>query len=138
LDTGNPAAPEPLRLCTVQVLAGDAASLARCRDWYLKLGLATSTDTPGESVYFLTGRDTLFGLHVGEPVAPAGSITVTLEVDDVDAIYARLASGAIQFVSEPRDRVWGGRTVELRDPIGTQVELLTWSHSGRASHKLES
>jgi len=56
--------------------------------------------------------------------APRANRTAVLElqVDDVDAEYARLA-GSVELVHEPKTMPWGNRTFQLRDPEGTAVSL---------------
>ncbi|MBA3243604.1 MAG: VOC family protein, partial [Actinobacteria bacterium] len=47
----------------------------------------------------------------------AGSRHVfTLEVDDVDAMCAELASRGVELLNGPIDRPWGIRTASFRDP----------------------
>jgi catechol 2,3-dioxygenase-like lactoylglutathione lyase family enzyme len=47
----------------------------------------------------------------------------TLEVDDVDAMYAELASRGVEFLNGPMDRPWGIRTASFRDPGGHIWEI---------------
>lgn len=44
-------------------------------------------------------------------------------MDDVDAEYARLKQGEIEFVNEPTTMPWGNRSLLIRDPDGTLVNL---------------
>jgi uncharacterized glyoxalase superfamily protein PhnB len=44
-------------------------------------------------------------------------------VEDVDALYADLASKGVEFVREPVDREWGLRTAHFKDPDGNIWEL---------------
>ena len=60
------------------------------------------------------------------PVAPydAGSrVQFTLEVDDVDAVCAELASRGVALLTGPVDRPWGPRTASFRDPGGHICEI---------------
>ncbi|WP_027344168.1 VOC family protein [Hamadaea tsunoensis] len=65
----------------------------------------------------------------GLTIAPHNSGRVLIEflVDDVDAEYDRLqtAAGRPEFVSEPKDMPWGNRSLLVRDPDGTLVNLFT-------------
>jgi lactoylglutathione lyase len=46
------------------------------------------------------------------------------QVDDVDATYRRLSSGAVRFVTPPKDMAdWGIRVAIFRDPEGNLVEI---------------
>jgi catechol 2,3-dioxygenase-like lactoylglutathione lyase family enzyme len=59
---------------------------------------------------------------VGGPGTPA-RMMLTLEVDDVDAVYERLSGRRVQFLNGPMDRPWGPRTATLADPSGHCWEL---------------
>ena len=59
-------------------------------------------------------------------VAPADSgqrFVLTVDVDDVDAVCARLAADGISALNGPMDRPWGIRTASLRDPAGHVWEI---------------
>jgi len=63
-----------------------------------------------------------------EPAAVAdrdsGSrLQLTLQVDDVDATCAELASRGVELVNGPIDRPWGVRTACFRDPGGHIWEI---------------
>jgi catechol 2,3-dioxygenase-like lactoylglutathione lyase family enzyme len=47
----------------------------------------------------------------------------TLEVDDVDAMCAELASRGVELLNGPMDRPWGIRTASFRDPGGHIWEI---------------
>lgn len=51
-------------------------------------------------------------------------VMVNLEVDDLDAIYARLRALGVPFVRPPEAEHFGGRIATLRDPDGNLVQLL--------------
>ena len=54
----------------------------------------------------------------------AGSrVQFTLEVDDVDALCAELASRGVGLLNGPVDRPWGIRTASFRDPGGHIWEI---------------
>jgi catechol 2,3-dioxygenase-like lactoylglutathione lyase family enzyme len=59
---------------------------------------------------------------VGEAGAPARML-LTLEVDDVDAVYQRLRGRGLEFLNGPMDRPWGPRTATFADPSGHCWEL---------------
>jgi catechol 2,3-dioxygenase-like lactoylglutathione lyase family enzyme len=49
----------------------------------------------------------------------AGSrVQFTINVDDVDAVCAELASRGVTLLNGPMDRVWGVRTASFTDPGG--------------------
>lgn len=53
------------------------------------------------------------------------SVALDLLVDDVDAAYRHLRGVVDTFVNEPTDMPWGNRSLLLRDPDGTLVNLFT-------------
>ena len=54
----------------------------------------------------------------------AGSrIQFTIEVDDVDAMCARLREHGVELLNGPMDRPWGPRTASFRDPGGHIWEI---------------
>lgn len=48
---------------------------------------------------------------------------LTIEVDDVDAVCAELASRGVQLLNGPMDRPWGIRTASFKDPAGHIWEI---------------
>jgi catechol 2,3-dioxygenase-like lactoylglutathione lyase family enzyme len=48
---------------------------------------------------------------------------VTIEVDDVDAVCARLTERGIALLNGPMDRPWGVRTASFVDPAGHVWEI---------------
>jgi len=55
-----------------------------------------------------------------EYVAPAG-VSLYVEVDDVDALHARLGEAA----AVPRNRPWGHRQLSVEDPDGVTVTFFS-------------
>ena len=53
---------------------------------------------------------------------------LSIEVDDVDAIYRRAISAKVEVVYDLTDESWGVRRFYLRDPLGRLVNIL--SHTG--------
>lgn len=73
-------------------------------------------------------------LHVGsageiiEPDLPgarnAGSrFQLSVWIDDVDAVCARLAEHGVILLAGPKDRLWGKRTANFVDPAGHSWEV---------------
>ncbi len=48
---------------------------------------------------------------------------LTIPVDDVDAMCARLTERGISLLNGPMDRPWGIRTATFQDPAGTIWEI---------------
>ncbi|MFD7703586.1 VOC family protein [Streptomyces caelestis] len=55
------------------------------------------------------------------PVVP----DLSVEVEDVDAVYERVRASGAEIVREPRDEEWGVRRFFARDPNGRVVNVLT-------------
>jgi catechol 2,3-dioxygenase-like lactoylglutathione lyase family enzyme len=49
---------------------------------------------------------------------------VTIEVDDVDAVYERMVEHAREIVYELTDEAWGVRRFFVRDPNGAVVNVM--------------
>ncbi len=48
---------------------------------------------------------------------------LTIPVDDVDAVCARLTAKGVAILNGPLDRPWGIRTATFQDPAGTIWEI---------------
>jgi uncharacterized glyoxalase superfamily protein PhnB len=48
---------------------------------------------------------------------------LTLTVNDVDAVCARLAAKGVELLNGPMDRPWGIRTASFQDPAGHIWEI---------------
>lgn len=51
------------------------------------------------------------------------SAIIEFEVDDVDAVHARMGAADVAMV--PTDMPWGNRSMLLRDPDGTVINIFT-------------
>ncbi|MDN0197087.1 VOC family protein [Streptomyces sp. S.PNR 29] len=56
----------------------------------------------------------------GAPVVP----DLSVEVEDVDAVYAQVVASGAEVVRELRDEEWGVRRFFVRDPNGRVVNVL--------------
>ena len=65
----------------------------------------------------------LFGPGSAQPAANRSAI-IELIADDVDAVHTEVSSWA-DVVQEPRTMPWGNRSLLLRDPDGTLVNVFT-------------
>jgi catechol 2,3-dioxygenase-like lactoylglutathione lyase family enzyme len=93
------------------------ADLQRSRNWYVdKLGFKVERemkdvvgikDDTGLIIFLWQGEDNLAGRK----------ITLTIEVDDVEAKYRELQSSGVDFVSPPKVQFWG-YGAEVLDPDG--------------------
>jgi catechol 2,3-dioxygenase-like lactoylglutathione lyase family enzyme len=65
----------------------------------------------------------LIGPAVVAPREAGARFQFTLEVDDVDAMCARLAAQGVEPINGPMDRPWGPRTASFMDPGGHIWEI---------------
>ncbi|MFF1451628.1 VOC family protein [Streptomyces sp. NPDC058274] len=84
--------------------------------WVMTLA---SPANPTAQISFLTEERTA-------PVVP----DLSVEVEDVDAVHARLLAAGAEIVRGLRDEEWGVRRFFVRDPNGRVVNVL--GHRGRA------
>ena len=111
-----------MRIETIFLEVGDAATVDTCRDWYTKhFGLAVLSEEPGESVWLDAGNGLRFGFHTGDANQSASAVNLSFEVGDADAEAARLQSEGITLVAEPWDAPWGARVATMVDPAGHGV-----------------
>lgn len=75
-----------------------------------------------------TGPVQLTVLSGGGSGAPAPALSV--EVDDLDAVIARMADMGVEAEYGPVTEPWGVRRLFVRDPEGTLVNILTHSRDG--------
>ena len=67
------------------------------------------------------------------PVCDHGITHLCLDVDDVEADYARLSEAGMRFHCKPQDLGFGVRTTYGRDPDGNVVELQELTPAGAHS-----
>lgn len=60
-----------------------------------------------------------------------GELGIFMRVADVDTEYRTLKEKGVQFVMEPKDQYWGGRTATFKDPDGNEFILV--SHKEQVS-----
>jgi catechol 2,3-dioxygenase-like lactoylglutathione lyase family enzyme len=110
------------------------ADLEQTKEFYRKVFDLPVAFANEDSAVFNFGNMTINLLAVSsadeliEPArvaAPdAGSRHVfTIEVEDVDAMCAELASLGVELLSGPMDRPWGIRTASFTDPAGQIWEI---------------
>jgi predicted enzyme related to lactoylglutathione lyase len=100
------------------------ADWARSRDWYRDmLGFEVELEFPDRRTAGLKddGDLTIF-LHQDAPPVPAPGLSFTIQVDDVDARAAELASRGVRFAHPPQKVYWG-YGAELFDPDGYRLRL---------------
>ncbi|GLW45345.1 glyoxalase [Streptomyces sp. NBRC 14336] len=68
-----------------------------------------------------TAQISLFTEERTAPLVP----DLSVEVEDVDAVYAEVVASGAEIVRELRDEEWGVRRFFVRDPTGRVVNVLT-------------
>ena len=48
----------------------------------------------------------------------------SLQVDDIDAEYARLKAAGVSFAGPPKEQYWGGTLAHFTDPAGNTLTLV--------------
>ena len=97
------------------------------RAFYVEtLGLAPRSDRE-RFVNFAWGAQRLT-VSVHEGVTGATSdplrLMINLDVDDIHAVAARLASNGVDFARPPEQEPWGGWVATFHDPDGNTLQLL--------------
>lgn len=75
------------------------------------------------------GRGRIFGYgDVGRlefieqaPHVEVGGIVVAVQVDDVEALHAKLASAGVEILRGLANQPWGHRNFSVKDPTGLEV-----------------
>lgn len=88
-------------------------------DWYVQL------QAPGQP---LTQIGIVSRRHDSVPpeqrLAPSG-VLIGVEVDDVDAVHARIVASGAPIIRSLRDEEWGQRHFITLDPAGAMVDVIT-------------
>ncbi len=63
------------------------------------------------------------GPAAGLPERRGAGVEVVLEVDDLDAAYARVMGAGVRPVEAPRERPWGLRDFRILDPDGYYLRI---------------
>ncbi|PAZ10852.1 glyoxalase [Streptomyces sp. SA15] len=106
----------------IQVTSED--SMRTSHDFYgllgfeevMNMGWVTTLASPANP----TAQISFFTEERTAPVVP----DLSVEVEDVDAVYAQLAASGAEIVRELRDEEWGVRRFFVRDPNGRVVNVL--------------
>jgi catechol 2,3-dioxygenase-like lactoylglutathione lyase family enzyme len=114
-----------LNVADVEASAAFAAALgfteAMSADGFVSL----EHPSAGINVIFL--RTGLSSFKPAEIAGPAGQGTLlAFVVDDVDAEFARIAATGARVVTPPETEPWGERYLQVLDPNGIVLQLVTW------------
>ncbi len=120
-----------MNLVSVRLITDDVSRLVR---FYERItGVVAERPTPefaelrtpqGTLAIGSTRTVRLFGPGSARP-ADNHSAIIEFLVEDVDAAFTSLADGSIEIVTEPTTTPWGNRSLLVRDPDGTLVNLFT-------------
>ncbi|MFG2679079.1 VOC family protein [Streptomyces sp. NPDC048392] len=83
----------------------------------MDMGWVTTLASPSNP----TAQISLFTEERTAPVVP----DLSVEVEDVDQVYAQVVASGAEIVREPQDEEWGVRRFFVRDPNGRVVNVLT-------------
>ncbi|MBF6079025.1 VOC family protein [Nocardia beijingensis] len=98
--------------------------LAASRDFYRLLGFQEAMDLGWVVTMASPSNPTAQVLLVG-PDAEQPQPDMSVEVDDVDAVYAAVTAAGAEVVYSLRDEPWGVRRFFVRDPSGTVVNVVS-------------
>lgn len=51
-------------------------------------------------------------------------VGASIEVENIDAVYAELTAKGVSFLGAPEQQPWGGKLAHFRDPDGNVITLL--------------
>jgi catechol 2,3-dioxygenase-like lactoylglutathione lyase family enzyme len=121
----------PTRIASLRVITDDVARLIAFYEHMTGQAAAWATPDFAEistpAFTLAVGSTRTVGIFGPGTARPADNHSVIIEflVDDVDAEYARLRQLPVEFVNEPTDMLWGNRSLLVRDPDGTLVNIFT-------------
>ena len=73
--------------------------------------------------YRITLRSNLFFKHLFK----GDGVYLTLEVEDVDALYETLKEKEVPIEIELRDEPWGDRHFAIKDPNGIGIDIVKYT-----------
>ncbi len=118
-------------LFAVTIFAEDLDAMVEFYDRVFELPQVFAGDTSaiykfGETMVNIIKIEGAPELIEPAPVASADSgarSMFTVNVGDVDAVYAQLIAKGVEFLNGPIDRPWGPRTAAFADPAGHMWEI---------------
>ncbi len=73
-------------------------------------------------VFFLGGG--FLELSGSSGTGPSGSVSLWLQVRDVDAAGRELEEAGVDIIEPPTDKPWGLREMQIRDPDGLKIVIV--------------
>ncbi|WP_431964638.1 VOC family protein [Nocardia sp. bgisy134] len=110
-----------IRRATPDICTDD---MERSRDFYRLLGFAEAMDLGWAVTMASPANPTAQVLLIG-PEVEQPQPGMSVEVDDVDSVYAAMTASGADIVYELRDEPWGVRRFFVRDPSGTIVNVVS-------------
>ncbi|MEV6134790.1 VOC family protein [Nocardia sp. NPDC051990] len=98
--------------------------MAASREFYRRLGFEEAMDLGWVVTMASPTNPTAQVLLVG-PEAEQPQPDISVEVDDVDAVYAELVAANADIIYPLRNEQWGVRRFFVRDPSGTIVNVVS-------------
>ena len=101
------------------------ADMAVSCAFYEALGFVRIDGDAGQPFVTYAVGEGFLNLQLDAEHAPVGSIwgRVIFFVDDVDAVYARVAAAGYEAEMPPSDAPWGERYFHVRDPSGHELSF---------------
>lgn len=62
-----------------------------------------------------------------QPPFAGRGVYLTIEVDDVDAVYKKIKASGVPIQIELRDEPWGDRHFAIVDPNGVGIDIVTYT-----------
>jgi catechol 2,3-dioxygenase-like lactoylglutathione lyase family enzyme len=112
-----------LAIADVAVVVSNAKASAKW--WTKNLGFASVTIGGGQHAIMVAPPGDRFVLHLCEGFAPLepGDTGIAFVTDEMDALVARMAKGAVEFPQPPKQEKWG-TFAKFADPDGNIFWLL--------------
>ncbi len=101
-----------------------ARSLDDSRDFYGALGLVEVMNLGWVTTMASPSNPTAQVTIMGEDATASENPDMSIEVDDVDAVYETMVARGATIVHPLRDEEWGVRRFFVRDPDGNVVNVL--------------
>ncbi len=118
-----------MKLVSIRIITADLPRLVRFYERVTDTRVKMYTEDFGELItpagtLALGSTRTLafFGGEIARPAANQSAI-VEFRVEDVDAVYAKIADVIEDIVQKPTTMPWGNRSLLFRDPDGNLVNF---------------
>lgn len=106
-----------------------SGALEESREFYRRLGLEEVMDLGWVVTLASPSNPTAQVILIREEQTAPVTPDVSIEVEDVDAVYEAVWAGGAEVVRELRDEEWGVRRFFVRDPNGRVVNVLSHNES---------